>query len=200
MEAIPNCEFSTWHRNNGIEFDARFPDARSLVYESGREFSRFWTAPDDPGTWPTFIATLLTALDSWSIGFLWPRSGHWPLSIHSTSDNAGVRDTVIRGAGIPDGYPGAIGFPRREGNAIVSVMFASLALACDSDDDLFFLPNHGRQFLHVSHHCIIHLHCSNEQRLMGIVLDMAEAGYPLPTDVPDPTLKRPSWMPAEEPR
>jgi hypothetical protein len=42
---------------------------------------------------------------------------------------------------------------------------------------------------------LIHLCSSDERTLLEIVAHMAEASYHLPTDVPDPTVKRPAWMP-----
>src|SRR5262249_28594514 len=141
----------------------------------------------------------------WATGFLWPRSGAWPASAGSRSYNEGVRGVVLRGAGIPDGWAGAVRFGREEEDALLAVVFAYLAFGWCVDDDLFFIPDHGRQLLQTNHHGVIHAECASEERVRQLVEYMSTAGYTLPTAPPDGTFKRPPWMgsdgaPAEPPR
>lgn len=151
--------------------------------------------PSDPSAWPHFAASLLDGLDEWDSGFLWPRSdGRWPDPAQSQSYNEGVRDVLLRGAGIPGGWGGAVRFGRDEEEALVAVLYAFLAFGWCVDDDLFFVPDHGRQLLHTDHHDVIHVECASEERVQRLVAHMVEAGYELPTELPDWTFKRPAWM------
>ena len=59
-----------------------------------------------------------------------------------------MRDVMLRGAGIPDGWRGAVRFERDEENVLLAVLFAYLAFGWCVDDDLFLVPDHGRQLLH----------------------------------------------------
>jgi hypothetical protein len=76
-----------------------------------------------------------------------------------------VRDVLLRGAGIPGGWVGAVRFDRGEEDALVAVLYASLAFGWCVDDDLFFIPEHGRQLLQTDHHDVIHVECSSEERV-----------------------------------
>src|SRR5262249_44730673 len=132
--------------------------------------------------------------DEWSTGLLWPRSGAWPDPSQSRSLNDRVRDVVLRGAGIPGGWSGAIRFHQDEEETLAAVLFAYLTFGWCVDDDLFFVPDHGRQLVQTDHHDVIHAECSSEDRVLRLVEVMAEAGYELPTEPPDWTFKRPAWM------
>jgi hypothetical protein len=194
MEAIRNEEFLTWAARAGIGFDPSYPEASCLRFLPPCDFSRFWTLPDDPRTWPHFAGSLLEGLDCWSAGFLWPRSGQWPVAEHSSSYNEGVRDVVLRGAGIFDGWSGAIRFEHAEEDQILAVMFVFLAFGWCVDDDLYFIPDHGRQIVQTDHHDVVHVECLEENRIQEFVEHMAGAGYELPTELPDQTFIWPYWM------
>jgi hypothetical protein len=119
----------------------------------------------------------------------------WPRFEQSQSYNQGVRDVALRGAGIPSGWAGAIRFSKDEEDALLAVMFSYLAFGWCGDDDLFFIPDHGRQLLRTDHHDVIHAECPSEERVQSLVAHMADAGYELPRELPDWTFKRPAWMP-----
>jgi hypothetical protein len=195
MEAILNERFLDWAAGMGIRFDPRYPDARCLAMMPPRQFARFWELPGDPAAWPHFAASLLEGLDSWSAGYLWPRSGRWPAAEDSSSINEDVLDVVLRGAGIADGWCGGIKFNLDESDKVIAVLFAYLAFGWCVDDDLFFVPNHGWQVFQTDHHDVIHVECAAEARVLQLVAHMENEGYPLPTAPPDDTFKWPSWMP-----
>jgi hypothetical protein len=192
MEAVPGEEFLRWAAGVGIDFDPRYPDTLCLV--PPRDHARFWALPGDPATWPHFVGSLLEGLDEWGAGFLWPRPGRWPQGRKSRSRKEGVRDVVLRGAGVPDGWAGPVRYRREEEEAVIAVLFAYLAFGWCGDDDLFFIPDHGRQLLQTDHHDVIHVECATEERVQELVSHMAGEGYLLPTELPDPTFKRPAWM------
>jgi hypothetical protein len=101
---------------------------------------------------------------------------------------------VLRGAGVPDGWAGPVRYRREEEEAVIAVLFAYLAFGWCGDDDLFFIPDHGRQLLQTDHHDVIHVECATEERAQELVAHMANEAYPLPTESPDCTFKRPAWM------
>jgi hypothetical protein len=198
MEAVPGEEFLRWAAGVGIGFDPRYPHARCLSLLPPWGHNRFWVLPEDPAAWPHFAASLLEGLDDWEAGFLWPRSGAWPAFGRSESYNEGVRDVMLRAAGIPDGWPGAVRFGRDEEGALVAVLFVYLAFGWCVDDDLYFVPEHRRQLLQTDHHDVIHAQCTSEERVQALVAHMAGEGYALPTEPPDEMFKRPAWMGGEE--
>src|SRR4051812_48249718 len=108
METVSTHDFLTWASERGIGFDPRYPDSRCLKLLGSLDQARFWTLPPYPETWPHFVASYLECLDEWETGCLWPRSGSWPESGQSQSYNAEVRDVLLRGAGVSDGWAGAI--------------------------------------------------------------------------------------------
>lgn len=192
MEAVGSQDFLRWANGVGIGFDPRYPESGCLSMLPPDEHTRFWVLPADPGAWPEFVGSLLDSLDDWRSGLLWPRSGSWPQSPQSAGD--GIRSVILRGAGVPVDWPGAIRFRRDEEDALIAVLYAYLAFGWCVDDDLFFIPDHGRQLLQTDHHDVVHVQCQSGDRVRKLVEQMANAGYDLPTDLPDETFKRPAWM------
>ena len=197
MEPVSSEDFLRWTSGVGIGFDPRYPESQCLSLLPPSEHTRFWVLPPDPATWPHFTASLLNGLDEWDNGFLWPRCGSWPNPAKSRSLNEGVRDVLLHGAGVPAGWAGAVRFSRDdEEDVLVAVMYAFLAFGWCGDDDLFFVPDHGRQLLQTDHHDVILVECSSGERMQKLVADIAKAGYQLPTKLPDWTFKHPTWMAA----
>lgn len=194
MEAVSGDKFNRWVAGHGVGVDPRYPDSGCLSLLPPADHARFWVVPDDAATWPHFVASLLGGLDEWATGLLWPRSGSWPQSGWSLSYNEGVRDIVLRGAGIPDGWSGAVRFKRDEENALVAVLFTFIAFGWCVDDDLFFVPDHAWQLLQTDHHGVIHAECRSEERVQRLVAHMSAEGYELPAETPDWTFNRPAWM------
>lgn len=193
MEAVPSETFLRWAAGAGIGVDLRHPGSRCLSLLPATEHARFWALPADPAAWPHFAASLLGGLDEWASGYLWSRSGDWPEPSGSQSYNEGVRDVVLRGAGIPGGWAGALGLARTEEHTLVAVLYVYLAFGWCTDDDLFFVPDHGRQLLQTDHHDVVHVQCATEERVLELVAHMAGEGYELPAELPDGTFKRPAW-------
>jgi hypothetical protein len=194
MQAVSGEEFVRWTAGRGIGVDPRYPDSGCLILLPRADHARFWVVPADPAAWPDFVASLLGGLDEWTTGLLWRRSGGWPQFGQSRSYNEGVRDVILRGAGIPDGWPGAVRFNRGEEDALVAVLFVSMAFGWCVDDDLFFVPDHARQLVQTDHHDVVHAECGSEERVRELVAHMAAEGYELPAEPPDETFKRPAWM------
>jgi hypothetical protein len=200
MEMVPGEDFLRWAAGVGIGFDPRYPESGCLSLRPPREHARFWVLPPYPSALPLFATSLLDGLDEWDSGLLWPRSGgRWPDPAQSRGYSEGVRDVLLRGAGIPGGWAGAVRFSSDEEDVLVAVLYAFLVFGWCTDEDLFFVPDHGRQLLQTDHHDVVHVACASEERVRRLVAHMAEAGYELPRELPDETFKRPAWMGSAEP-
>jgi hypothetical protein len=194
MEAVPTDEFLRWAAGVGIGFHPRYPNSGCLSLLPPGEHARFWVLPDDPATWPHFAASLVDGLDDWDTGYLWPRAGHWPTPAEGLGLNDAVRSVVLRGASIPFGSAAAVRLGQAAKGELIAVLYAYLAFGWCTDDDLFFVPDHGRQLLQTDHHDVVHVECRTEGRVLELVEYMSGAGYELPEELPDWTFKRPAWM------
>src|SRR4051812_16024575 len=105
-------EFLRWAAGVGIGFDPRYTDSSCLKLLPPADHARFWVPNADPASWPHFAASLLDGLDSWTSGFVWPRSGRWPAAAQSRSSGDNIRAILHQGAGVPDGWAGAVRFDR----------------------------------------------------------------------------------------
>lgn len=193
MHLVAAQDFFQRVRSLGIDFDSRYPESGCLRVTSGGDHARFWEFPADPAAWPHFIASLLNGLDGWASGFLWPRSGAWPHG--GQQEDERVRTVILRAAGISPGWAGAVQFGRDEEDFILAVVVAFMMFGWCVNDDLFFIPDHGRQLLQTDHHAVVHGQCTSEDRVQQLAVHMAEAGYELPIELPDETFCRPYWMP-----
>jgi hypothetical protein len=193
-EAVSGRDFFTWAAGAGIGFDPRYPGTDRLRLLTPHEVSRFWVLPDHPYPIPHFVETVLSGLDRWETGYLWPRIGRWPTWADPGLPNERVRDVIWRGLGMPGGWAGPARVGRGERSAAVAALFASLALGGDSCSDLYFVPDHGLQLVWAGHHDAIHVECAGETRMLEFVRHMDAGGYPLPTVPPDATFKWPAWM------
>jgi hypothetical protein len=194
MKAIASDEFLHSLAECNIAFDQRYSDADWITFRQPTNYSRFWVNPLEMSALTHFAGCLIDNLDDWESGFLWPRARRWPTSAQIQSYPDGVIDVVLRGTGVPDGWPGALRFRRRESGDLVSVMLVFMAFGGCGLDDLFFVPDHGQQILQTDHHDVVHVSCTLSERMMNFVSDMSAAGYELPTELPDATFKRPDWM------
>jgi hypothetical protein len=184
-EAVSADDFLSWAAGVGIGFDPRYPGAHCLVLLPPGESSRFWEVPEQPYPIPHFVETALDGLDRWEVGYLWPRSGHWPTWNDPGLPNERVRDVVWRGLGMAGRWAGAARIGRDELPVVVAALFASLALGGDLSSDLYFVPDHGRQIVWAGHHDVLHVECADEARIQELVRHMEGAGYVLPTESPD---------------
>jgi hypothetical protein len=194
MESVPADEFMRWAASVGIGFHPGYPDSKCLSLLPPGDHARFWVLPFEPATWPHFIASLVDGLDDWETGYLWPRAGRWPTPAQGLGLNDGVRMVLLRGAGIPFGSAAAVRFDRDTEGELFAVLYAYLAFGWCTDDDLFFVPDHGRQLLQTDHHDVVHIKCRTEERVLELVEHMSKMEYELPKEPPDWTFKRPAWM------
>ena len=87
-------------------------------------------------------------------------------------------------------------FQREEMDAVLTVLFATMAFAWHSPDDLYFIPDHGQQIVQSDHHDVIHVECVDQNRMELLIQHLKTNGkYELPEEPPDWTFKWPAWMP-----
>lgn len=194
MEPVSAEDFLAWADGTGIGFNPKYPGTDCLILLPPREASRFWVLPDQSYSIPYLVEAVFKGLDGWESGYLWPRIGQWPTWTDPGLANERVRDAIWRGLGMPGAWAGAARVGRGEEPAVVTALFASLALGGDSCSDLYFLPDHGRQIVWAGHHDAIYVECADEARMLEFVRHMDRAGFSLPTEPPDATFKWQAWM------
>jgi hypothetical protein len=190
MHTLTNEQFFAWADGKGIGLDEKYPDSGNLAYRQNSDYGRFWVLPQT-GELVPFIHHLFAGMDAWSVCYLWFRGGRWP-EANAEGVRDAIRELLFRGLGIPAGLSGALAFDVTASMHLFGVLLAQLTLAWH--DDLFVIPDHGRQFLHTDHHDVVHAYFAEKCRIAPFVEHMAAAGFDLPTDIPDWTFKRPSWM------
>ena len=194
MELISPDEFLEWSRRRSIEPDKRYAPPQCLVYVLKARHHRFWEVPERPAAIPYFVSHLLVGLGRWSHCHVWPRGGVWPQAEGTDRPDDRVRDVMLRGVGIPGGFEGAVRYGEDELDRLITVVFAQLLFGWSVPDDLFVIPDHGRQFLQTDHHGVVHVNFAEQAFIELFVKHMADQDYSLPTDLPDATFRRPKWM------
>jgi hypothetical protein len=119
--------------------------------------------------WPNYLARFLHGLDTWMTIVLWPRNGHWPTPEQSEPRDFGeiVRCVILRGAGLPSGWAGAIRFSKEEEPIVLAALFSFLVFGWCENDDVYVIPDHGRQMLLVSHHDEVQVIVPNKEQLIA---------------------------------
>ena len=194
METIPTDRFVEWCAARHIQPDDRYSPPECLVYVPPCRHHRFWPVPERAAEIPFFASHLLAGFDPWAECFAWPRGGVWPDWGSSERIAQSVQDVILRGAGVPPDLHGAVRFTRDELPKLVTVIFAKLAFGWSVIDDLFVVPDHGRQFLQTDHHDVVHVEFSDSKYIAPFIKHMADEDYALPTELPDATFKKPDWM------
>ena len=194
MTILTEPEFLTRAASHGVVPDRRYAEPRCLVYEPCRGDRRFWQRPRGADEVRPFLAHVLAGLDGWAFCDLWPRGGRWfnPDPPHSRLDEN--RALVRYGGPVPDGFRGALRFPPAESGHLLNLIDDRSRTAWNVADDLFVVPDHATQFLHLDHHGVIHVRCADAERMDGFIRHMDAGGVALPEKLPDETFKPPSWM------
>lgn len=194
VDLIETAQFLTWAAEHDIVPDGDSRPPECLTYKPYRGLSRFWTQPQHARQFPFFINHMLEGLRPWQSCYQWIRGGTWPqLHVHSHVSDRTAR-LILSGAGIPEGFPGAVRARYDEADAVVAIMFAQLLFGSSTSDDLFVIPDTAEGMLYVDHHDVIHADFANEKTMKKFIHHMAVEEYDLPTERPDWTFKRPPWM------
>jgi hypothetical protein len=195
---IETIEFLEWAAERGVVPEGEHEPPECLTFARHQDWSRFWSPPEHARQFPFFIQPIIRGLEPWQTLCLWMRGGTWP----QLAGHAHVYDRIahlIRTAGgVPSGFVGALGATRDETDAVIAIMFAQMVFGSSTADDLFVVPDNGRAILYVDHHDVIHADFADEPVLQRFVQHMTAEDFPLPTDLPDWTFKRPDWMQRDE--
>jgi len=133
-------------------------------------------------------------MGDWQSCYTWRHMGSWPQSVVAERVNDVVERRILEGLGVPLGTNAVVEFPRSEYDTLVTLLFSTTIFGWSVGEDLYVVPDHGRQLLKTDHHGVIHVSFRTEESLNECVEEMARRGFPLPKEVPDPTFKQPEWM------
>ena len=184
MKLVSPQEFLPWALTRDIAPDPRYKAPQCLVYVPYRAYCRFWNQPTNGGAIPYFLGHVLAGLDPWSACYAWPRGGRWPEPRETDYWAARVRTSILLGADIPPGFPGAVRYEAGEAGSLVTVATAQTLFGSNAADDLFIVLDHGEQFLWIDHHDVVHVEFAEEGRVAPFVRHMASKGFELPVTVP----------------
>ncbi len=195
MKNLHYSEFLQWAETKGIAFDPAYPRSGTLSYVENQD-SRFWVTPKQPEQQPFFIASLLELLGDWQWCRAWRSKGSWPSPAHIDPDdfNELVEMTILRGLGLPLGTTDAVEFERGELSQLITLLFTTTVFGWSVAEDLYVVPDHGREFLKCSHDDVVHAIFRDANDVQSWVQKMSKRGFDLPTEPPDGTFKRPAWM------
>lgn len=191
--------FRRWANERGIGPDRQYPDSGCLSYDPDRQLWWFWKFPTTPACWPHFATSLLAGLEPWQSCAVWFRGGTWPDLSETGHTNDELRAMFLRFSGVPSRFEGAIEYDWEEQSEVVAWLFVQMAFCHEPEDDLFIIPDHGRGILHLDHHSVIHASFRERGLARSFIYAMKAANYHLPTELPDPTFKRPRWMKGPRP-
>jgi hypothetical protein len=194
MDLKSNEDFLAWTTTRGIALDARYGPPQCLVYLREDAPRRFWECPKGRRELTRFVQHVLAGLDPWEICCLWPRGGRWRDPRPARNRTAEIRSRVTYGLPVPDRFEGAVEFVPHEVEQLGAWVLRMIREGCCVRDDLFIVPDHGRQLINTDHHGVVHVACQETARLLQFIEHMTLGGYELPQDLPDATFKRPSWM------
>ena len=196
MRTITEQEFLRWAAGKNLGLDPRYPNSAVLDFREGSE-SRFWLVPSEPERRPHLIASLLELMGEWQTCYVWRHLGSWPdpSSVDASRVNDVIECRILQGLGLPLGTADVVMFDRRDLPALIALLFSTTVFGWSVGEDTYVVPDHGRHILQTDHHEVIHVSFQDAGEVERWVSTMAQRGFDLPEDVPDPTFKRPSWMP-----
>lgn len=194
MNRIAEKKFIELMKYKGIMVDSRYPDSAELCFENDSEISRFWVVPKEAKKILYFVSIILTAIDSWGSIFVWKHLGSWTLKIKGERLNDDIQALIYRGIGISDNNADILEFRNSELPELATLIFNQLAFGWHVGDDLYIIPDHGKQMIKTDHHDVVHVSFRDEPSMTKFVEKMNKNGFVLPDDVPDETFKRPEWM------
>jgi hypothetical protein len=197
MRSIAESEFLEWAEGVGLCVSPDYPDSVVLIYSKDKgELSRFWVIPHEPEKRPHFIKLLLKLLGPWQFCSVWRSMGSWHDSSSISKDRVNdlVEFRILSGLGLPLGTADIVQFDIEELDFLITLIFSTTIFGWSVGEDIYVVPNHGRQFIKVSHHNVIHVDFRDNADVQKWKRRMLDEGYPLPTEVPDSTFIRPDWM------
>jgi hypothetical protein len=181
-------------REIGLKLDPKYPDSAILSFDNVSTYSRFWNIPDQARKYPFFTNTILTNIDPWKYVYIWKHMGSWDVLKHRERVNDDIQALIYKGAGISRGNSDILQFTMENISEITTIIFNQLVFGWCVGDDIYIIPNHGKQIIQTSHHDVVHVEFLEKSRLNKFIKNMAKNRFPLPTEVPDGTFYKPDWM------
>jgi hypothetical protein len=194
MKRINEKEFMVKINTVDIVNDKENKGLSELDFKSVPGIERFWRIPDAARRLPYFINVILDSIDPWEELFIWKHMGSWDLEIHGEDTSDDLQALMYKGAGIDQSHADIIRFDKTEVINITAIIFNQLVFGWHVGDDIYIIPDHGRQIIKTSHHDVVYLNFKEEERLNQFIRKMAECGFTLPDKIPDGTFKKPDWM------
>lgn len=194
MKRIEEKKFMKMIKQIGVTVDSRYPKSAELAFEEESGISRFRKIPEEPRRIPYFVDTILAALDPWESMYVWKHMGSWFRSIKGEKLNDDVQAVIYQGIGITENNADILKFTRNELAELVTLTFNQLVFGWHVGDDLYIIPDHGRQIIKTDHHDVVHVSFRGQSTMERFINAMAAKGFELPGDIPDGTFKRPDWM------
>jgi hypothetical protein len=193
MNWIDKEKFFDIVRQKGIRVELR-PDCAYLCFEADPKISRFWETPKEASEIPYFVKTILDALDVWDSAYVWKHFGSWVFGARGKYLNEDVQAVIYRAMGIGDRDGDILQFNKGDLTELVTLIFNQLVFGWNVEDDLYIVPDHGKQIVQTDHHKVVHVSFSDEATMKKFADKMAGEGFALPKDPPDETIKKPDWM------
>lgn len=194
MKQIKEKKFLEIIKKQGIIIDPKYPKSASLCFEKDINIWRFWVIPSEGGRIPFFVDTILEALDKWERIFVWRHLGSWVQTIKGERITEDIQAVIYRGVGISEDNVDVLEFTIRELPELVTLVFNQLIFGWNVGDDLYIIPNHGKQIIKTDHHDVVHVSFRDKAGMDEYIKRLAEKGFKLPDELPDETFKRPDWM------
>lgn len=191
MELVANQRFLDWAQRHGISRHPKYQEILSFVPEQGE--SRFWPTPFDLDEKLALLTVALDALDPWRSCWVYKRTGGWTFSEKSKWVTDHSLDVVTRWIGIPEGFVGSVRFDEADRAGLVLMLVIFDLYGSNRTYDLFFVPDHGRQFLWLDHENALWVFFADTARIEPFVLRMSDAGFDLPME-PPPAIAWQEWM------
>lgn len=177
MKQIPEIEFIQLIGCKGIKVDSRYPESAGLHFENDPDIRRFWGIPIEARGIPFFLQTILGQLDPWEFVFVWKHMGSWKLKIEGERLNDDIQTVIYRGIGLQDDNADILGFNKKELPELIALIFIQLVFGWHVGDDLYIIPDHGKQMIKTSHHDVVHVSFREEETLRVFVNKMVEKGF-----------------------
>ncbi|HET7584961.1 MAG TPA: hypothetical protein VFK13_08640 [Gemmatimonadaceae bacterium] len=189
MHTVNNATFLAEMQAAGITLQ---PGSYRLSFGRYEETDRFWTLPWPPQDVAGLLTFVLSHVAPTTYCDAWRPGGVWHESEPSYTD--AVREVLLRGFSIPPEHCGALRFDRSEATALTALVLAFSIASWNINDDLCLVPDNHQYIVRLSHHAVLHVECRVPDLVEPLVAHMASCGWDLPTEVPDPTFKVPSWI------
>jgi hypothetical protein len=196
VKVIDEAQFRAWLAEGGIGPHSRWGNTDTLVCVESEELSRFWFPSNIPSELPGFILAALRAASSGGPHYLLKRGGgNWYESdLESAPGSNVIIDALLKAAGVPAEAAGGLRFEKEDWKALSIVSQAYYVNGWSVGEDLHMFGEERDCAMMISHHGELIVHFPNWERLERFQTTMLEAGYDLPTELPDETFKRPDWM------